>query len=256
MRSNWVCLAQVVFTYAHAYWPSLSSGLFILTLISAIQTWRMTNGPLYTVLLKHNIEYYAFGLCESTLATVPAVFLCSSIGNHSQFSQEWTSSPRYSSVCVHPSTLRSSHWHSAHSVCLRRLVPQVRISKLCCAFPLTTSLFRKQSPTVSSSSCSQSSPRACTSIFGISTDTDATPTASRLFLWPVWYLMSTPKPRQSWSEAYTWVLGRVARIYYALCPKVGGSITQDPEWCDMSSEDRGGDLRVYGGMQPLLVWEE
>jgi hypothetical protein len=67
--------------------------------------------------------------------------------------------------------------------------------------------------------------------------------------------MSTPEPRQSWRQAYIWVLDRVARLYYALCPKVGGNITQDPEWCDMSSEDRGGNLRVYGGMQPL-VWEE
>ncbi|KAG1810548.1 uncharacterized protein BJ212DRAFT_582311 [Suillus subaureus] len=37
-------------------------GLISLTLIRAMQNWRTVNGPLYTVLVKHNIFYYACGL--------------------------------------------------------------------------------------------------------------------------------------------------------------------------------------------------
>ncbi|KAG1870291.1 hypothetical protein F4604DRAFT_861467 [Suillus subluteus] len=37
-------------------------GLLSLTSICAIQNWRTANGPLYTVLVKHNIFYYACGL--------------------------------------------------------------------------------------------------------------------------------------------------------------------------------------------------
>ncbi|KAG1728892.1 hypothetical protein EDB19DRAFT_135340 [Suillus lakei] len=37
-------------------------GLLSLTFIRAIQSWRTVNGPLYTVLVRHNIFYYACGL--------------------------------------------------------------------------------------------------------------------------------------------------------------------------------------------------
>ncbi|KAG1721739.1 hypothetical protein EDB19DRAFT_496818 [Suillus lakei] len=40
-------------------------GLMMLTLIRAIQNWRMTNNRLYVVLLKHNIFFYACGLLFS-----------------------------------------------------------------------------------------------------------------------------------------------------------------------------------------------
>lgn len=40
-------------------------GLMILTLLRAIQSWRMTNSRLYIVLLKHNIFFYACGLVFS-----------------------------------------------------------------------------------------------------------------------------------------------------------------------------------------------
>jgi hypothetical protein len=71
--------------------------------------------------------------------------------------------------------------------------------------------------------------------------------------------MSTPEPRQSWRQAYIWVLDRVARLYYALCPKVGGNITQDPEWCDMSSEEEPARLRRnatprLGGVAFVCTW--
>ncbi|OAX32042.1 hypothetical protein K503DRAFT_860508 [Rhizopogon vinicolor AM-OR11-026] len=53
----------------------LELGLMILTLIRAIQNWRTTNGPLYTVLLKHNIEYYACGLFFSAANILTSLFL-------------------------------------------------------------------------------------------------------------------------------------------------------------------------------------
>ncbi|KAG2137027.1 hypothetical protein DEU56DRAFT_901470 [Suillus clintonianus] len=42
-------------------------GLVSLTLIRAIQSWRLANGPLYVVLIKHNIFYYACGLLLSAV---------------------------------------------------------------------------------------------------------------------------------------------------------------------------------------------
>jgi hypothetical protein len=44
---------------------TLSLGLVSLTLIRAMQEWRAVNGPLYNILVKHNIFYYACGLRES-----------------------------------------------------------------------------------------------------------------------------------------------------------------------------------------------
>ncbi|KAJ8588238.1 hypothetical protein M405DRAFT_264595 [Rhizopogon salebrosus TDB-379] len=54
---------------------ALELGLFILTLIPAIQNWRTTNGPLYTVLLKHNVEYYACGVFFSGANIFTSLFL-------------------------------------------------------------------------------------------------------------------------------------------------------------------------------------
>ncbi|KAG0703303.1 hypothetical protein DFH29DRAFT_448808 [Suillus ampliporus] len=45
----------------------LQLGLALLTLIRAIQVWRMASSPLYVVLVKHSIFYYACGLFLSTL---------------------------------------------------------------------------------------------------------------------------------------------------------------------------------------------
>ncbi|KAG1810981.1 uncharacterized protein BJ212DRAFT_1377335, partial [Suillus subaureus] len=47
----------------------------ILTLIRAIQSWRINPSRLYVVLVKHNIFYYTCGFCELTLT--PAIFPCS-----------------------------------------------------------------------------------------------------------------------------------------------------------------------------------
>lgn len=44
---------------------NVSLGLMCLTLLHAIQSWRMTNGRLYTILVKSNIFYYSCSLCES-----------------------------------------------------------------------------------------------------------------------------------------------------------------------------------------------
>ncbi|KAG1859115.1 hypothetical protein C8R48DRAFT_714581 [Suillus tomentosus] len=49
----------------------LSSGLFFLTLIHVIQSWRTAKGHLYSILVKHNMFYYACGLRESGLHIFP-----------------------------------------------------------------------------------------------------------------------------------------------------------------------------------------
>ncbi|KAG2119378.1 hypothetical protein DEU56DRAFT_761026 [Suillus clintonianus] len=50
-------------------------GLMLLTLIRAIQSWRMTSGPLYAVLVKHNIFYYACGLFLSGVNVLALLLL-------------------------------------------------------------------------------------------------------------------------------------------------------------------------------------
>jgi hypothetical protein len=54
-----------------------SLGLVMLTLIRAIQNWRINinSSSLFVVLVKHNIFYYTCGFCELILAR--AVFPCS-----------------------------------------------------------------------------------------------------------------------------------------------------------------------------------
>lgn len=42
-------------------------GLISLTIIRAVQSWRVVNGPLYDVLVKHNIFYYTCALLLSAL---------------------------------------------------------------------------------------------------------------------------------------------------------------------------------------------
>ncbi|KAG1840622.1 hypothetical protein F4604DRAFT_434746 [Suillus subluteus] len=42
-------------------------GLVCLTIIRVIQSWRLAKGPLYIVLVKHNIFYYACGLLLSAV---------------------------------------------------------------------------------------------------------------------------------------------------------------------------------------------
>ncbi|KAG1899679.1 uncharacterized protein F5891DRAFT_1278744 [Suillus fuscotomentosus] len=52
-------------------------GLIVLTLIRAMQNWRINSGGLYVVLVNHNISYYACGLREFTI--VRAVFPYSAV---------------------------------------------------------------------------------------------------------------------------------------------------------------------------------
>ncbi|KAG2082579.1 hypothetical protein BD769DRAFT_1783567 [Suillus cothurnatus] len=59
-------------------------GLVSLTLIRAIQSWRSDNGPLYSVLVKHNIFYYACGLLLSAVNILMPV-LFSNYAYHSFF---------------------------------------------------------------------------------------------------------------------------------------------------------------------------
>ncbi|KAG1816545.1 uncharacterized protein BJ212DRAFT_196715 [Suillus subaureus] len=53
----------------------LEFGLMCLTLIRAILSWRSTNSHLYTVLVKHNIFYYACGLFFSTVNVLTLLLL-------------------------------------------------------------------------------------------------------------------------------------------------------------------------------------
>ncbi|KAG2356335.1 hypothetical protein BDR07DRAFT_454399 [Suillus spraguei] len=50
-------------------------GLMILTLMRAIQSWRLSSSHLYVVLVKHNIFYYACGLLLSVVNIFTSVFL-------------------------------------------------------------------------------------------------------------------------------------------------------------------------------------
>ncbi|OJA09455.1 hypothetical protein AZE42_02613 [Rhizopogon vesiculosus] len=54
---------------------ALEFGLISLTVIRAIQSWRATNNPLYTVLIKHNIFYYACGLFFSLVNIFTSLLL-------------------------------------------------------------------------------------------------------------------------------------------------------------------------------------
>ncbi|KAG2082582.1 hypothetical protein BD769DRAFT_1683099 [Suillus cothurnatus] len=54
--------------------------LVSLTLVCVIRSWRSAKGPLYAILLKHNIFYYACGLLLSTInVLVPVVRLSDSV---------------------------------------------------------------------------------------------------------------------------------------------------------------------------------
>ncbi|OJA09441.1 hypothetical protein AZE42_02614 [Rhizopogon vesiculosus] len=49
--------------------------LVTLTLVRAIQNWRTTRNPLYTVLLRHNVFYYVCGLFFSVLNVITSLLL-------------------------------------------------------------------------------------------------------------------------------------------------------------------------------------
>ncbi|KAG2089815.1 hypothetical protein BD769DRAFT_1781782 [Suillus cothurnatus] len=50
-------------------------GLVGLTIIRAIQSWRSAKGPLYVILVKHNIFYYACGLLFSAVNVILQILL-------------------------------------------------------------------------------------------------------------------------------------------------------------------------------------
>ncbi|KAG2124607.1 hypothetical protein DEU56DRAFT_983533 [Suillus clintonianus] len=54
---------------------ALELGLISLTLVRAIQSWRTARNPLYDILLKHNIFYYACGLFFSAVNVITSLFL-------------------------------------------------------------------------------------------------------------------------------------------------------------------------------------
>jgi len=53
----------------------------MLTLIPAIQNWRMNSRRLFVVLVKHNVFYYTCGFCELALARAvfPYIFVVVSL---------------------------------------------------------------------------------------------------------------------------------------------------------------------------------
>ncbi|KAG1738000.1 hypothetical protein EDB19DRAFT_1909443 [Suillus lakei] len=61
-------------------------GLVSLTLIRVIQSWRSDSGPLYAVLVKHNIFYYACGLFLSAMNVL--VQILSSDSTYSSFLED------------------------------------------------------------------------------------------------------------------------------------------------------------------------
>ncbi|KAG2124602.1 hypothetical protein DEU56DRAFT_916955 [Suillus clintonianus] len=54
---------------------ALELGFISLTLVRAIQSWRTARNPLYDILLKHNILYYACGLFFSAVNVLTSLFL-------------------------------------------------------------------------------------------------------------------------------------------------------------------------------------
>jgi uncharacterized membrane protein len=62
-RTSSVIKASITFILLSAF----QLGLISLTLIRAVQSWRVVNGPLYDVLVKHYIFYYTFALLLSAL---------------------------------------------------------------------------------------------------------------------------------------------------------------------------------------------
>ncbi|KAG1737968.1 hypothetical protein EDB19DRAFT_1715357 [Suillus lakei] len=50
-------------------------GVFSLTLVRVIQSWRSDNGPLYAILVKHNIFYYVCGLLLSAVNVLTPMLL-------------------------------------------------------------------------------------------------------------------------------------------------------------------------------------
>ncbi|KAG1738015.1 hypothetical protein EDB19DRAFT_2039769 [Suillus lakei] len=57
-------------------------GLLSLTLIRVIQSWRSDNGPLYAILVKHNIFYYACGLFLSAINVLGPILSSDSTYNN------------------------------------------------------------------------------------------------------------------------------------------------------------------------------
>ncbi|KAG2067966.1 hypothetical protein BDR04DRAFT_821926 [Suillus decipiens] len=68
---NWVCSRELgAYIVDLTRRLTLSPGLVFLTMIRVIQNWRSAKGPLYVMLVRHNIFYYACGLRESDLQYV------------------------------------------------------------------------------------------------------------------------------------------------------------------------------------------
>ncbi|KAG1808702.1 uncharacterized protein BJ212DRAFT_1484945 [Suillus subaureus] len=60
-------------------------GLVCLTITRAIQSWRSANGPLYAMLVKHNIFYYACGLLFSAVNVLLPILLLDMYSVYSSF---------------------------------------------------------------------------------------------------------------------------------------------------------------------------
>ncbi|KAG2082584.1 hypothetical protein BD769DRAFT_654549 [Suillus cothurnatus] len=74
--SNFPCFMPFTFLFV------FQLGLLSLTLIRTIQNWRSDDGPLYALLVKHNIFYYVCGLLLSAVNILIPVVLLSDSGSY------------------------------------------------------------------------------------------------------------------------------------------------------------------------------
>jgi hypothetical protein len=153
-----------------------SQGLMILTLIRAIQNWRMNTNRLYAILVNHSISYYACGLRELTL--VRATFPYSSLS--------WSVlSGEYIHIATPPGAWISRMPCMSKSLMFRTLVLlPLHVAWVCTSTPYCLFLLTILELTVSSSWSSPSSPLACTSISGRWASMDANLTHLCVFQCP------------------------------------------------------------------------
>jgi len=185
--------------------------LLSFTLIRAIQNWWMTSNILYAVILKHNLWYYACGLCEST-SYMPVVS-CHLHMNIFKFSRDWTlPHPCFSKYVYSLSHyLASSHWCCSFSTLMTSCSTSTHPKQLL-RTPTNTLLHTLPPHTVSKSSSSQFLPRVCTSISGIQMNNYMVLMVS-WFLSPTYYLQ-TPQWRDVFKLSFLLVILHQQSWYY------------------------------------------
>ncbi|KAG2114349.1 uncharacterized protein F5147DRAFT_23702 [Suillus discolor] len=72
-------LGGVLYSMSFVFLLICQLGLFSLTLIHVIQSWRTARGHLYTILVKHNIFYYACGVFLSAMNVLTPLLFSDSV---------------------------------------------------------------------------------------------------------------------------------------------------------------------------------